>query len=497
MTAEVTGLCEVLFDGTTVWSFLPRPPEDDGWTSVPWPDNLRPWLNGVARVEVRTADGRELDLGEIRFGAGEGRVRLVDEHGIPVVIDKWGIAQRPFAGRGEGVTEHMLEYVERIISVLSEDCGIDAWIAFGTLLGAAREGGVIRHDSDIDLAFLSDQPTPAGVARDMFRAKRALTRAGMRVINKTGSFVTVSFRAPDGAMASIDLYACFYVGDLLHETATVRAPVPREAILPLKPLLFEGRLLPAPADPDTVLTASYGEGWRVPDPSFRHEPGPDIVQRFDQWFGNVMRQRRGWEAFWRDSQDPTLQRPSEFARWVADRLGERSLVVDVGAGSGRDARLMIERGHLAIALDFARGSYRGLPRGERELVLDHMNLYDPRDAITRAALLARRSEPKVVYARALLESLAPQGIDSFWRFLRLVMRSGGHAFLEFAEGDSEGSMRFHDFNGRLFPVDPEEVEARILGLGGMVTEKRCDRVSAEEGGWRWRLAATWSAHPET
>ncbi|WP_148572695.1 LicD family protein [Nocardioides caldifontis] len=485
------GLTEVLFDGTPVWSFLapePAAPSEEpaAPTFVPWPKNLTPYLDGVAEVALRN-EGRTLELGELRFRSGEGRIRFVDRHGLPIVIDKWGIIQRPFAGRGSGTTATMLDYAERIVTVLQRDCGLEPWLAFGTLLGAVREGGVIAHDSDIDLAFLSDAESPAGVARDMFRAGRALTRAGLEVIHKTGSFLTVVFDAPDGAGASIDVYACFYVDDLVHETATVRAPLPREKFLPLGTLEFEGRPFPVPADPDAVLTLSYGPSWRVPDPSFRHEPGPEIVHRFDQWFGNTMVQRRAWEVFWRDLRDPATQHPSPFARWVLPRLPEHALVIDLGAGSGQDARLFAESGHRAVALDYARGSYRGLQAKQvKHLIADHLNLYDARDTVTRAAILVRRRGPRVVYSRGLLDALAPAGVENFWRFLGMVVRGGGSAYLEFAEEAAEGQ------GGLRFPVDPDEVVARLQGLGGTVVERHCEVVPPEQGRMRWRIGATWA-----
>lgn len=489
---ELSGLCDVMFDGTPVWSFLPpEADEETGACFVAWPENMRPYLDGVAEVSIRHL-GQTHRAGETRFGSGEGRVQFVDANGIAIVIDKWGIIQRPFQGRGGDVTQLMLDYVERIIEVLDDECGLSVWVAFGTLLGAAREGGVIAHDSDIDLAFLSEADNPAGVARDLFRARRALTRANLNVINKTASFLTVVFEAPDGAQASIDLYACFYVGDLLHETATVRAPVPRSAVLPLQRLSFEGRMLPAPADPDAVLTASYGASWRVPDPSFRHEPGTEIVERFDAWFGNLMRQRRAWEVFWRDTRDHSAQGPSQFAGWVAERIPEESMVIDVGAGSGHDAKHFVAAGHRAVALDYARGSFRGLDTSESELQIDRLNLYDGRDTVTRAALIARRRGYRVVYARSLLDVLAPPGVENFWRFVGMLMRGSGSVYLEFGEWKTDKRASAAAPGGRRFPVDPAEVEARLRAAGGTVVERRRRRVADQEGSHRWRMVAEWS-----
>src|SRR4029079_10990088 len=201
------------------------------------------------------------------------RVELVDRFGNPVIIDKWGLTQRIFETRREGgAVAAMNDMAERVLGVMRDACGIEGWISFGTLLGAARDGGVIGHDSDIDLCFLSERETPAEMTAELWAIGRALRAAGISVAHRSASFLTVRIKAPDGGHVGLDIYNCFYVGDLLHETATVRAKVPRSAILPLVELPFEGHLLPAPADPDTMLEVSYGADWRVPDPSFRHLP---------------------------------------------------------------------------------------------------------------------------------------------------------------------------------------------------------------------------------
>jgi hypothetical protein len=426
-------------------------------------------------VSVR-AHGTELFAQEVRFGTSDQRIRFVDKDGIPVMVDKWGLLQRPFSGRGEGVVEHMVTTAQQIIEALAEDCGIHAWMAFGTLLGAARSGKVIGYDSDIDLAYLSREPTPSAMAREMFAITRALRARGMRVLNKSGSFITVLFSAPDGGQGSIDLYTTFYVGDLLHETATVRARVPVSAIEPLGELEFEGRLLPAPADPDALLTASYGPGWRTPDPSFRHRPGPEVKRRFDPWFGSLMRHRRDWERVLRGA-EPSWD-GSPFSRWVQERLTPGRTVLDVGAGTGADTVAFADAGWPAVGLDYARGSMTAAARQARHTGaparFEPLNLYDFRDVLSCAAMLARSTPaPRAIYARGLLEGLDPDGLSAFWTLTRMLLRAQGDLFVEAASAD----------------LADDVVRRAVREAGGTVVEvEQADPLGSPV----WRMAARWT-----
>lgn len=436
---DFEGSVDVHFDDHHAWSFTAHARDEgdggEGPALVAWPRRMRGWLQG--RSEVRLVegggDGEELWRGEVVLGDGDGRVSFLDKQGIPVMIDKWGLLQRPFAGRGRGVVDHMVDVTEEILRVVREDCGLEAWIAFGTLLGAAREGGVIGHDSDIDLAYLSHRATPAEMVAELHGVTRALRAAGLDVLAKSGSFVTVLFTAPDGGQGSIDLYTCFYVGELLHETATVREAVPRTAIEPLGELRFEGRALPAPADPDRMLQVSYGPSWRVPDPSFQHTPGPEVTDRFHDWFGSLMRQRRDWERALAAGAAEAAEaaEPSSYAAWVLERTGPDERLVEVGCGSMADALALARAGRRVLALDYARFGMRPAARAARrerlDLVFAPFNLLDLRDTVTRAALVARdRSSPRrAVLARDLLEALDDDGLAAFWWFTSMVLRPGG------------------------------------------------------------------------
>jgi SAM-dependent methyltransferase len=505
-----SGSLDVIMDDQRVWSFGTT---DDKpvVTFVDWPKRLARRLEGTAEVRVVAGD-RELFAGSVRFGDGEGRPRFVDNHGIPIFIDKWGLIQRPFDGRrAAGVVDAMVDMTRRVLQVLRDDCGIEAWLSFGTLLGAAREGKVIGHDSDVDVNYLSARLTPAEMAVELWDIGRALRRAGLEVQHRSASFVTVRFPVPDGGSGNLDVYTCFYVEDRLHETATVREVVPREAVLPLREITFEGYSLPAPADPDRLLAVSYGPGWKVPDPSFRHLPGPDITQRFDGWFGSLMKGRRDWAAYNTGragdaaraaEQASRRARPSRFARWVAPQLEGVDRVLEVGCGAGLDLTTYAGRGRRrrrVLGFDYAlprrRTPYDGHPRvAARELNLD-----DPRDVLTLGAQLSRRDALQVVVARQLLEALTPDGTEAFWSLCAAALRRGGRAYVEGVARSPAGARAWqaeHE-TGHIRSLDPARVAARAEAAGGRILSRagfeEAARAVRTGPPATWRMTVEWGA----
>ncbi len=487
------GSLDVHFDDWRGWSVAV---EDDttGTVTVPWPRRLKARLDGTSTVSI-TCEGTEVFRHEVAFGTGEGRVELVDRFGNPVFVDKWGLTQRPFETRREaGGVEAMTAMAERVLDVMRDVCGIDGWISFGTLLGAARAGKVIGHDSDIDLCFLSEKQTPAEMAVEIWGIARALVDAGIAVKHKTASFITVVYDAPDGGEDGIDIYTCFYVGDLLHETATVRERVGREAVLPLRTLEFEGRDMPAPADPDQLLAVSYGPNWRVPDPSFRHLPSREITDRFDAWFGSVMTNRRDWTQY-NGEVGAAGMRPSSFARWVVGLLDSTPRVLDVGSGSSADLRAYDRAGCKAIGYDYAHPGKHAL--GGTEIDLPDavgrrvVNLLDERDVLVVGALAARQRGEKVVTARQLLEAVPPRSRDNFWRFAAMALSGGGRAYLEGVSRSPQECRRWQEESGspRTWPVDPTALEEVVRASGGRVLHR--EGFAAAHRACRRGSPATW------
>jgi SAM-dependent methyltransferase len=490
-----SGSLDVVMDGQRVWSFGTSDAESSV-TSVEWPKRLSRRLEGTADVRIVAGDA-ELFAGSVTFGSGAGRPRFVDNHGIPIFIDKWGLIQRPFDGRREaGVVDAMVDMARRVLEIMRDECGIDGWLSFGTLLGAAREGRAIGHDSDVDLNYLSEKQTPAEMAVELWDIGRALRRAGLTVQHRSASFVTVRFPVPDGGQGNLDVYTCFYVEDRLHETATVREVVPREAILPLHDVPFEGHRLPAPADPDRLLAVSYGPQWRVPDPSVRHLPGPDITQRFDGWFGSLMKGRRDWSAY-NTRVAAEGGRASRFSRWVAAQLEGVDRVIEVGHGAGFDLVTYAGDGRRVIGLDYAPPRRRAPYAGLEQVLTREFSLDDLRDVLTLGVQLARRDTEQAMVARRLFEALTPDSSEAFVSFCATALRRGGRAYLEGVARTPRGAHAWqarHE-TGRIRSLDPARVATQVEAAGGRIVSRagfdEAARAVRTGPPATWRMTVEW------
>ena len=354
------GLREVVdveFDGERVWSFNPareRACLGRGW--VRWPRDLQPYLDGVAEVSlVEHVSGRTVLERRVEFGTGTDPVRLVDDDGHALAVDKAGHLQRMFARTDRALTEAVLDALERVLHDLREECGLDAFLAFGCLLGAVRDGHVIGHDCDADVSYLSPHTHPFDVIRENKRAADTMESLGWPVTRMSAGDFKIWTRPGGGRRVGIDVFAAFYVDDTFYMVPTVTGDLARSALLPVGEVTLEGRRFVAPARPADLLEVTYGPGWRVPDPSFGYDPSRATVRRLNGWLRNNRKHLRQWNDFYRSRTSrrvPTT--PAPFAHWVTDRLEPRQHVLDVGCGNGRDAVHFAEQGHRVTALDARR-----------------------------------------------------------------------------------------------------------------------------------------------
>jgi Tellurite resistance protein TehB len=461
---------DVLFDGQRVWSFWVRrdtEPHRAGRRLAPWPVGLKRFLDGRTRVVVREpgSPGSFFDR-ETSFGDGDERIRVVNARGVQLGMDKSGKMVPTFETRGRGDIAALVAATRSVLDALAT-AGVQPFLGYGTLLGAVREGAVLGHDSDADVCYLSDHKDPIDVARESFRLQRELDRLGFETSRYSGAAFRVQVTEGDGVVRGLDVFGGFLSGGRLYLMGEIGVEFEREWIHPLTTRLLEGVEMPVPAQPERLLEATYGPGWRFPDPAFQFSTPARTTRAFNDWFRGLGPNARLWQRrYARRGHHVPGRGPSQAARRVAREA--RSLgaqVLDVGAGKGGDSLWLARRGHQVTAYDYTAKSGLAAVAAvaqEEGVALDarRLNLTEWRSVFGEGARLAHSPVPRVVLARHVLDATDTEGRRGFARWCAMALRAGGTMVAEFHVGEGGD-----DLEWTISTVDPQQM-VQWLTAGG-------------------------------
>ena len=257
---------------------------------------------------------------------------------------------------GSQQVDELMEHVSSLLGAMQTTCGVPAYIAYGTLLGAVRNGRLIGYDNDVDLAYVSTHEAPVDIARESFRIQRALSEAGWVVRRGSGSRLNVRVVMADGSTRHIDIFTAFWIGDTFHTAVDIGCRMSRDDVLPVSYVDLCGHQMAAPANPAVMLAAAYGEAWQVPDPAFQYDSPTWLKRRFSGFFGGLITHRKRWDAFNASHGKRLVKNPSPFGRWVNSEFPSDATIVDAGCGGGRDSRLFARSGRAVLGLDYSLGA---------------------------------------------------------------------------------------------------------------------------------------------
>jgi SAM-dependent methyltransferase len=407
----------------------------------------------------------------------DGALEARDEGGRWLVVNKWGRLGPTF--EESGPSPELFAAADRVMAALRAG-GVEPFITYGTLLGAVREGTTIAHDDDIDLAYLSRHENPSDAVLESFALERRLGEGGFHVRRLSGGHLQLLVPSPGGGEpVHLDVYTSFVVRDHVHQAFAVRAPLRREDVVPLVDVTLDGRPFPAPRAAQEWLAATYGPGWRSPDPAFRYAVPPDTARRLYGWLGDLNMHREYWEHSYRAA-GPGPAAPSRFAAWASERLPGASLL-ELGSGGGADAVWLAGEGRGVVGVDYAEpalAAARALAdRAGARAEFREVNLYRLSDVLALTRDVGRTAPD--LYVRGLLNALDDGGRAHVLRLLRVVLRAGGQAAVEVRVAPPEGQGDALDRQpGRYEPV--ERLDAELADAGAVVVDS-ADEVDVVEG----------------
>jgi SAM-dependent methyltransferase len=211
-------------------------------------------------------------------------------------------------------------------------------------------------------------------------------------------------------------------------------------IFPLGSCDLGGRPMPVPARPEKLLEATYGPGWKVPDPAFQFATPDRTVRALDDWFRGTQPGIRHWERHSHIRPGQALRPPSVLAKQAARAARELGAdVLDVGAGRGSDSLWLAEQGLAVTAYDYVPRALELARERAQQAGLDldvrSLNLTEWRSVLAEGARLAHDPRPRVVLARHVLDATSAAGRESFARLCSMALREGGRVFAELQVAD--------------------------------------------------------------
>ena len=273
-------LVELLIDGTVVNHTYATQLYKDRYIGFRFGmENIWAHLCEGQRLEV-LGDGKPLEFKTskdveylVPTDGQKCQKNVVDLINAGYLINKKGKMQVP-RDANKDWAERVLTHYNKLNDLLQERFGKQCFCFFGVLLGFARDGKILSHDIDLDVAYYSNETDPSLVREEFYRISKYLI--------EQDEFATPFDYKLQFPGKGISLTPCWFSNAKLYNTfgfAGDAGGLTESDLLPLTCVEHLGHRLHLPNNLSALAEYMYGRWWRYPDSGwqwrqeYRSDPG--------------------------------------------------------------------------------------------------------------------------------------------------------------------------------------------------------------------------------
>ncbi len=201
-------------------------------------------------------------MSDKHIGTEKDIIKLIE---LGRLINKFGRIQVP-RNTNKGWLNKVISSFSPVNEIFKKNYGKQLFVFYGGLLGFARNGGLIAHDCDLDLAYFSEETDPDKVRIEFYKIAEQLAfeyKGEMTFSDNKINFTKMRQSVTPVWINRNEEFSCTfaYVGDNFK--------VIKDDIIPINTIEYEGYKLNLPANPENIVKYIYGRGWKYPDPGWK------------------------------------------------------------------------------------------------------------------------------------------------------------------------------------------------------------------------------------
>ncbi len=174
----------------------------------------------------------------------------------------------------------VVKYLQRMM----EDSGVFFYFDMGTLLGIIREGKLLSHDLDVDIAVFVDREKRRAFREYLISRgcvlKKVYSVEGLGVVEESFYYLGVKFDVNYYEQCeNVDVcYLLYSMPEKQYEKNQLDVvKLTNPHVCGVKKVAFAGTMVNVPENPEEYLAVRYGKNWRIPDRKYIYWKGPSTT----------------------------------------------------------------------------------------------------------------------------------------------------------------------------------------------------------------------------